>query len=218
MTLARFGYVCFFASSLSGCNAVAHAQVGPVFAASRIDPVTATAETPRRYSGGGELNGTIDLDIAAASEWLDSRPPPEHAGRFGPSAGVYLRGTSEGVGVGAREGAFIAGTNADWTGRLGAVVDLGVASYEGRPYGAIGLTAAATGGFTIAKSYDPNAYVLCRSITYLTFTLEGSYQRLPDGPQKGVDVLSAALLIGVASLDDAGSPGDAVNATTRCPR
>lgn len=218
MTLGRFGYACFFASCLSGCNAVAHAQVGPVFAASRIDPVTPSAETPRRYSGGGELNGTIDLDMAAASEWLHSRPPPEHAGRVGPTATVYVRGTSEGVGLGAREGLFLAGTNADWTGRLGATVDLGFASYEGRPYGSVGLSAAATGGFTIAKSYEPNARVLCRSLTYLTFTLAGSYQRLPDGPQKGVDVLSAALLIGIAGLDDAGSPGDAVNATTRCPR
>lgn len=203
---------------LSGCNVVGHAQLGPVFASSQVDLSSPDVEAPRRLSGGGELNGTLDLDVTAGSEWLEGRPPPEHASRVGPSAGVYLRGTSEGVGLGAREGVFIAGTNADWTGRLGVAVDLGFASYEGRPYGSVGLSAAATGGFTISKSYDPNARILCRSLTYLTFTLEGSYQRLPDGPQRGVDVLSAGLLVGVAGLDDAGSPGDAVHATTRCPR
>ena len=52
----------------------------------------------------------------------------------------------------------------------------------------------------------------------LTFTLIGSYQRLPDGPEQGVDVWSTGLLVGVTALSDAGAPSDALNATTRCPR
>lgn len=187
-----------------------------MFAASSVD--LGEASRPARYSGGIEATGSFDLDFAAGDAFLESRPQPDHAQRLGPTEAVYLRGTSEGVGGGVRGGFFVAGTNTDWMGRIALALDGGFASYEGRPYGALGATAAVTGGFTVDKSYDPKAWWLCRSLTYLTFTLEGSYQRLPDGPEQGVDVWSAGLLVGLAALDDGGAPSDAANATTRCPR
>lgn len=202
---------------ISGCNALGHIQAGPVVAASTVDSTDDTERTTS-FAPGGELNGTLDLDMAAASEWLSSKPQPDHANRLGPTAGVYVRGTSDGMGVGAREGFFVAGTNTDWMGRLGGTLDLGVASLDGKPYGAVGLNASVTGGFTVSKSYDDKAWFLCRSLTYLTFTLVGSYQRLPDGPEEGVDVWSTGLLVGITALSDGGAPSDAANAPTRCPR
>ena len=203
---------------LSGCNVLAHTQAGPVFAASVVEPVAPEAESNVSYAVGGEVNGTFDVDLAAGHEFLKGQPQPEHAGRFGPTSGAYLRGTSDGFGAGLRPGFFVSGTNTDWTARVGATADLGVASLDGRPYGAVGLSASLGAGFTISKSYDERAWFLCRSLRYLTFNVIGSYQRLPDGPGLGVDVWSSALLVGLTDLSDAGAPSDAGNAPTRCPR
>jgi hypothetical protein len=199
------------------CNVLGHVQAGPVFAASKVEAATPDAERPTSYAVGGEANAALDLDMAAGGEWLNARPQPDHAVRFGITQGGYLRGTSDGFGAGARPGVFMAGTNTDWTGRIGATTDLGLASVDGKPYGAVGLSGSLGAGFTVSKTYDANAWFLCRSLTYLTFTVIGSYQRLPDGPEKGIDVWSTGLLVGATSLSDGGAPSDAVNATTRCP-
>ena len=165
------------------------------------------------------MSGTMDVDMAAGVQWAGGRPQPDHAARLGPTQGGYLRATNDGVGAGIRPGIFVAGTNTQWTGRLAGGLDLGVASFEGRPYGAVGFTGSLGGGFTIDKSYDDDAFVLCRSLTYLTLTAQVSYQRIPDGPSgRGVDVFTGGLLVGVTSLADGGAPSDAANATTRCPR
>ncbi len=203
---------------LPGCNVLAHAQAGPVFAASAVEAATPDTERPTSYAVGGEANAALDVDIAASGEFLNAQPQPDHAARFGMTNGGYVRGTSDGFGAGLRPGIFMAGTNTDWTGRIGAAADLGLASLEGHPYGAVGLSGSLGFGFTVSKTYDANAWFLCRSMTYLTFTLIGSYQRLPDGPEQGVDVWSTGLLVGVTALSDAGAPSDALNATTRCPR
>jgi hypothetical protein len=201
----------------TGCNTLGHAQAGPVFAASTVEAATADAERPTSYAVGGEANAAIDVDIAAGAEWLNAQPQPDHASRFGMTFGGYARGTSDGFGIGARPGVFLAGTNTDWTGRIGAAADLGAASLDGHPYGAVGLTGSLGFGFTVSKTYDANAWFYCRSLTYLTFTAIGSFQRLPDGPEQGVNVWSTGLLVGVTALSDGGAPSDAANATTRCP-
>lgn len=194
-----------------------HAQAGPIFAASTVEAGNSDAERPTSYAVGGEANAALDLDIAAGGEWLNAKPQPEHASRFGITSGAYVRGTGDGFGAGARPGVFLAGTNTDWTGRIGATTDLGFASLDGKPYGAVGLSASLGAGFTISKTYDANAWFLCRSLTYLTFTVIGSYQRLPDGPGEGVDVWSTGVLVGITSLSDGGAPSDAADAPIRCP-
>jgi hypothetical protein len=209
-----------FVWALLGCNFLFHGQAGPVVGTSAADvPEGSEAQATGKIVVGGEASGTVDIDMAAGAEWSTGRPQPDHASRLGPSQSVYLRGSNDGVALGMRPGVFVAGTNTEWMGRVGGALDVGLASFDGRPYGAVGFTGSLGGGFTVDKSYDDRALILCRNMTYLTLTAQVSYQRIPDGPSdRGVDMVSGALLFGVTSFSDGGAPSDAANATTRCPR
>lgn len=189
---------------MSGCNVIARAQGGPV--------VVAANDTPY---GGAEANADFFVDMAAGAEALSGQEPPETARRVGVVGGAHVRGTGLGFGVGARTGVFAGSTNAD-TLILGSLqADGGLQTYEGDAYGAVGGVGGLTFGVRVSKTYDSGAAILCRSLTYLTFTAQGLVDYLPSA---GITVPGAALLIGVAGLDDAGAPSDRARPEARCPR
>jgi hypothetical protein len=189
---------------VSGCNVIARAQGGPA--------VVAADDTPY---GGAEGNADLFVDMTAGAEALAGQAPPETATRLGVVGGAHVRGTGLGFGVGARSGVFAGSTNAD-TLVLGTLqAEGGMQTYEGDAYGAVGGVGGFAFGVRVSRTYDDQAILLCRSLTYLTFTAQGMVDYLPSA---GVTVPGAALLIGVAALDDAGAPSDRARPEARCPR
>lgn len=189
---------------LAGCNVIGRAQGGPA--------VVAANDTPY---GGAEGNADVLVDLMASSDPDAPEPRDETATRVGIASGAYVRGTGLGFGVGGRAGAFAGATNAD-TLLLGSLqAEGGMQTYEGAAYGAVGGVGGVTFGVRVDRSYDDKAEVLCRSLTYLTFTAQGIVDYLPS---VDVPVPGAALLIGVAGLEDAGAPSDKARPAARCPR
>src|SRR5689334_7533356 len=92
---------------LAGCNIVPQMQAGPL-----------VGKLGQATVGGGELDLTSHLDMAASREWLDCRlngrscQPPETAGRGGISSGMYIRGSTLGFGIGLKPGLFVGSTSA----------------------------------------------------------------------------------------------------------
>lgn len=186
----------------TGCNVIGRAQGGPVVAAANDTPY-----------GGAEGSADVFVDLAASAD--SAEPPPETATRVGVAGGAYVRPTGLGFGVGGRAGAFAGSTNAD-TLLLGSVqAEGGMQTYDGTAYGAVGGVGALTFGVRVARRYDAEATLLCRSLTYLTFTAQGQVDYLPS---VDVPIPGAALLIGVAGLDDAGAPSNRARPAARCPR
>ncbi len=141
--------------------------------------------------------------------------PPETARRVGGSNGVYVRGSSLGFGMGMMPGIFVGATDARKVFILGGAGRLGFETLHGTAYGSVGAQAALTGGIAVQKSYDPGAYILCRSLTYLTASLQGSIDYLPS---PGAKIPAVSLLFGVIGLDDGGAPSDRYVPGANCPR
>jgi len=161
----------------------------------------------------------VDVDMGAGSEWLDGKPQPETASRFGISSGAYIRGSNQGFGIGYRPGFFIGSTNGSAVFLGNVAAEGGLETYHRTAYGSIGGVAALTGGFVVSKTFDPKALILCRSLRYLTFTAEGAYDVLP-AAKGSPGIPSVSLLIGWIDLEDGGSPSDRENPASKgnCPR
>ena len=198
--------------ALSGCNLFGHAQAGPV--APFVNGVP---------HGGGEASFLGYLDVRAGDTWVDchlaipagSCEPPETARRVGGSNGVYVRGSSLGFGMGMMPGIFVGATDAKKVFILDGAGRLGFETLHGTAYGSVGAQAALTGGIAVQKSYDPQARILCRSLTYLTASLQGSIDYLP---APGAKIPALSLLFGVIGLDDGGAPSDRRVPDADCPR
>jgi hypothetical protein len=212
--MSSFGRVVLLGSSLalSGCNLFGHAQAGPVAPFANGVP-----------HGGGEASYVGYLDVRAGETWAKchlaipagSCEPPETARRAGASDGVYVRGSSLGFGVGMTPGIFVGATDAQKVFILDGAGRLGFETLHGTPYGSVGVQGALTGGIAVQKSYDPRALILCRSLTYLTASLQGSIDYLPAA---GAKIPAVSLLFGVIGLDDGGAPSDRYVPGANCPR
>ncbi len=196
--------------ALSGCNLLGHAQAGPV--------VPFVNGVPH---GGGEASFLGYLDMRAGDTWINchvnggSCEPPETARRAGGSGGVYVRGSSLGFGMGMMSGIFVGATDAQKVFILDGAGRLGFETLNGTAYGSVGVQGAFTGGIAVQKTYDPQARILCRSLTYLTASLQGSIDYLPAA---GTKIPAVSLLFGVIGLDDGGAPSDRRVADADCPR
>jgi len=186
-----------------GSHVIGRAQGGPA--------VVAANDTPY---GGAEGNAEILVDLMPTGQ-AEGALQPETATRVGVAGGAYVRGTGLGFGTGGRAGAFAGATNAD-TMLIGSVQAAGgMSTYSGTAYGAVGGVGAFTFGVRVGKAYEAEA-AFCRSLTYLTFSAQGAVDHLPGAD---LTVPGAALLIGVAGLDDPGAPSDrASRPDARCPR
>lgn len=188
----------------TGCNVLGHAQIGPTVASRNDEPI-----------GGVEANANLYVDIQPTDDLLAGRPLPETARRWGIASGAYLRGSGLGFGIGWRPGLFVASTNANVAilGTAGAT--LGLQTLEGTGYGNVGLYGMLAAGIPVRKTYDSNAFILCRSLTYVTVGLEGHVDHLP---ARDESFASIGLLVGILGLDDAGAPSDRKNPELNCPR
>ena len=93
---------------------------------------------------------------------------------------------------------------------------MGLGTLGGTAYASVGGAGTLTAGFVVRKSYDKRAWVLCRALDYLTFSLEGVIDYAPAAnlpPIPGV-----ALLLGYIGFDDAGAPSDRNVPGANCPR
>lgn len=196
--------------ALAGCNLLGHAQAGPV--------VPFVKGVPH---GGGEASFLGYLDMRAGDTWASchlnggSCEPPETAARAGGSNGVFVRGSSLGFGMGMTPGIFVGSTDAQKVFVLNGAGRLGFETLHGTAYGLVGAQGTLTGGIAVQKNYDPRARILCRSLTYLTASLQGSVDYLPAA---GTTIPAVSLLFGVIGLDDGGAPSDRGVPDARCPR
>lgn len=198
--------------ALSGCNVFWQAQGGPVVAVAR-----------REARPGVDASVTMHVDMLAGGTWLDchlnggSCEPPEVAVRFGPRSGYYLRGTGLGFAMGTEPGIFLGRTDGQKLFLLSAGGRFGFETLGGTAYGSVGASGALTAGVAIRKSYDARALILCRSLTYLTASLQGTVDYLPAAA--GAPTIPAvSLLFGVIGLDDGGAPSDYGMSGGSCPR
>ena len=168
---------------------------------------------------GGEATASAYIDVNAGAEWLNGQPQPETAGRFGIAPSAYIRASNQGFGIGIRPGFFFGSTNGQMIFLADGAAELGLETLHTTAYGAVGAVGSVTAGFVVSKSYDPKAYVLCRSLGYLTFTGEGALDYLP-AAKGGPVIPSVSLLVGWVALDDGGSPSDRGDPASkgRCPR
>jgi hypothetical protein len=198
------------AIALAGCNVVGQVQAGPVL-----------GNLDQARVGGGQADLTTYWDIAAADGWLDCHLrgtpciPPERATRFGISAGVDARALSAGFTSAAAGGAFYGTTDATRLVLVAGGARAGVELLHGRASFAGGPFARVTAGFPIRKTYDPHALILCRELTYLTFTLQGT---VDDAPRPGIVLPAVALMLGITGLHDSGAPSDRDPSSGQCPR
>ncbi len=188
----------------TGCNVMLHAKGGGVAAAA-----------DETLYGGAEANAGLDVDVAQGTERVAPEDLPETATRFGPTGGAYVRGTGLGFGAGGRAGFFAGSTDADKLFRGSVEAETGMQVVGGSAYGLAGAVGTVTFGVAVAKSYDAASAAHCRSLAYLTISAQGMFDYVPD---PGVFAPGAALLIGVATLDDGGAPSDRGAPEARCPR
>jgi hypothetical protein len=200
------------ALGLSGCNLLTQAQVGPV---------VAIAE--KKAHVGAEGNATIYLDMRAGDDWADchfgngSCQHPEVATRAGIRSGVFARGTDLGVALGLEPGYFFGRTDGQKLFLLSAAGRFGFETLKGTAYGSAGASALFTSGLVVHKSYDLRAHILCRELTYLTASLQGTIDYLPAATGSPA-IPGVSLLFGVISLDDGGADSDAGLSRGTCPR
>lgn len=195
---------------LSGCNLLGHAQIGPSFVAGN-DGIHA----------GGEVSAFGYVDMRAGDTWLDCKlmgrscEPPEVANRFGASMGLIGRGSATGFGMSVAPGLFGGWTEARKLLLVNAAARVGFQTFDGKAHAGAGAMGAFTGGVAVRKQYDPDALVLCRSLLFLTLSLQGAVDYYPD---LKMGVPSGTLLLGVLGFDDAGAPSDRGAGSTKCPR
>jgi len=200
------------ALALAGCNLVAQLQGGPVVGKLEKTPVV-----------GGEADMTIYLDLVASQEWEDCHfnngpcMPPERATRLGTASSVYTRGSNAGFGLGAEEGFFAGTTDAKRMVLFAGGARLGLETLRGTAYASAGGYARLSVGFTISKTYDPHAILLCRQLNYLTFSLQGTVDAMPAASSPST-LPAASLLVGIAGVNDSGAPSDQQVPGARCPR
>jgi hypothetical protein len=204
----------FFGGSvaLCGCNVLAQVQAGPIVAGSE-----------KKAHAGGEASAALYADMRAGDTWADCHlasaacQHPELARRAGLRSGVYVRGSDLGVAFGMEPGIFIGSTDDKKILLLSLNGRFGAETLHGTTYGTAGLTGAFTGGIMIHKSYDPEARILCRNLTYLTASLQGTIDYLPAAAGSPV-IPAASLLFGVISLTDSGADADYGPSRGLCPR
>ncbi len=200
------------ALGLSGCNLLAQGQVGPV---------VAVAE--KKAHVGVEGNATMYLDMRAGDDWADCHlgngacQHPETATRAGIRSGIFARGTDLGLALGLEPGYFYGRTDGQKLFLLSAAGRFGFETLNGTPYGSAGASAAFTSGLVVHKSYDSRAHILCRELTYLTASLQGTIDYLPAAAGSPA-IPGVSLLFGVISLDDSGADSDAGFSRGTCPR
>lgn len=198
--------------ALSGCNVFWQAQGGPVVAITR-----------RGARAGVDASAAMYVDVAPGGKWLDchlnggSCEPPESATRFGAHSGYYLRGTPLGFAMGTEPGVFVGRTDGQKLFLLRTGGRLGFETLGGTVYGSAGASGAFTAGVVIRKSYDARALILCRSLTYLTASLQGTVDYLP-AAAGAPRIPAVSLLFGVITLDDSGAPSDLAMSGGICPR
>ena len=198
--------------ALSGCNVFWQAQGGPVVAVAQ-----------REARPGVDASAAMYVDVAPAGAWLDchfnvgSCEPPEAATRFGGRNDYYLRGTGLGFALGMEPGVFVGRTDGQKLFLLSAGGRFGFETLGGTAYGSVGASSAFTAGVAIRKSYDARALILCRSLTYLTASLQGTLDYLP-AAAGAPSIPAVSLLFGVIGLDDGGAPSDYGMSGGSCPR
>ncbi|MDI1443694.1 hypothetical protein [Polyangium sp. 6x1] len=188
----------------TGCNALGHTQIGPTVSFANGAP-----------NGGVEANTNIYVDMQPAEDFLDRKPPSEVARRWGIASGAYLRGSTLGFGLGLRPGLFVGSTSAKVAVVGTAGGSFGLQKFEGTSYGNVGLYGMLAVGIPVRKTYDPNARILCRSLTYVSIGLQGNLDALP---ARDTSIGTLGLHVGILGLDDAGAPSDAQNPDVDCPR
>jgi hypothetical protein len=198
--------------ALSGCNVLWQAQGGPVIAVAQ-----------REARPGVDASAAMYVDVAASGTWLDchlngaSCEPPEAATRFGARSGYYLRGTGLGFAMGVEPGLFLGRTDGQKLFLLSGGGRFGFETLGGAAYGSAGVFGALTAGVAIRKTYDARALILCRSLTYLTASLQGTIDYLP-AAAGAPSIPAASLLFGVIGLDDGGARSDHDMSGGTCPR
>jgi hypothetical protein len=199
--------------ALCGCNVLLQAQAGPVVAVAR-----------REARPGVEGSAAMYVDMTAGSTWLDchldggSCEPPEAAVRAGGRNAYYLRGTGLGFAMGLEPGIFVGRTDGQKLFLLSGGGRFGFETLGGTAYGTVGIQGALTAGVAVRKSYSARALILCRSLTYLTASLQGTADYLPAAAAGASPIPAVSLLLGVIGFDDGGAPSDYGMSEGRCPR
>jgi len=187
-----------------GCNALGHVRAGGLV-------------TPMREAtyGGGEVGADIYGDMRAGDHWIEGKPQPERASRAGVVSGAYMRMSGAGFGLGVRPGIFGGSTDDKYAILAAAGASLGLQTWSGTTYGSVGLYGRLLVGFPVKKTYDPRAWKLCRSLSFVTVGVEGLVDRVPSAHRT---FPSIGLFVGMLGLEDGGAPSDRKVKGANCPR
>ncbi len=199
------------ALALTGCNVLTQAQVGPVVAAAG-----------GKAHAGAEGSASLYLDMRAGDDWADCSlgghacEHPETAKRAGVRNGIFVRGSDLGFAMGVEPGYFLGLTSGQRLLLLSAGGRFGFETLHGTAYGSAGASGAFTAGFAVQRSYDSRAHILCRELTYLTASLQGTIDYLPAATGSPT-IPGVSLLFGVIGLDDSGAESDRARSAGACP-